>query len=286
VVGRAGAQGAARALHAGASLTTFKAGRSVALRQYWSPLQKRARSKSREAAITDVRIPDDLVDETPLGRREAGKQERRRRIIEAARALIRETGNAGLSMRALAARAGVSLATPYNLFGSKHAIILAVLEDVRAYEERFAASRVTDPVERMFMALELALEFYLSDPRFYKTLWSAVFETDAEIRSDVFNPRRSAFWRGLIADAITGGAIEPDVDPAMLQQQFDLLLRSGMHGWVTGELSHERLGLTMAYGFSLMLCGAATPAWRASLRARLLESQARLLKAPARPRAV
>ena len=34
-------------------------------------------------------------------------------------------------MRALAVRAGVSLATPYNLFGSKRAIVLAVLEDVR-----------------------------------------------------------------------------------------------------------------------------------------------------------
>src|SRR5271168_2287443 len=59
------------------------------------------------------------IASAPVGRREAGKRERRRRIIEAARALIRETGNAGLSMRALAARAGVSLATPYNLFGSK-----------------------------------------------------------------------------------------------------------------------------------------------------------------------
>src|ERR1700744_217344 len=91
-----------------------------------------------------------------LGRREAGKAERRQRIIEAARELIRETGNAGLSMRALAARARVSLATPYNLFGSKHAIILAVLEDVRQYEELFAASRVTGAVERIFMALDLS----------------------------------------------------------------------------------------------------------------------------------
>src|ERR1700748_3679065 len=104
-----------------------------------------------------------------LGRREAGKAERRQRIIQAARQLVRETGNAGLSMRALAARAGVSLATPYNLFGSKRAIVLAVLEDVREYRERFAAARATDPIARLFTALDLALEYYMNDPRFYKT---------------------------------------------------------------------------------------------------------------------
>ena len=68
---------------------------------------------------------DATVAHSPLSRREAGKAERRRLIISAARDLIRETGNAGLSMRGLAARAGVSLATPYNLFGSKRAIVVA-----------------------------------------------------------------------------------------------------------------------------------------------------------------
>jgi DNA-binding transcriptional regulator YbjK len=43
------------------------------------------------------------AEEPPISRREAGKEERRRRIIHAARDLIRETGNTGLSMRALAA---------------------------------------------------------------------------------------------------------------------------------------------------------------------------------------
>jgi len=67
--------------------------------------------------------------EKPMGQRELAKAERRRRIIAAARDLIRETGNAGLSMRALAQRAGVSLATPYNLLGSKRAIFDLLTDD-------------------------------------------------------------------------------------------------------------------------------------------------------------
>jgi AcrR family transcriptional regulator len=186
-------------------------------------------------------------------------------------------------MRALAARAGVSLATPYNLFGSKKAIILAVLEDVREYQERFAASKAADPIERLFMALDLALEYYMNDPRFYKTLWSAVFDASDEIRSDIFNPRRNAFWHDLIADAAAGGAVTREIDRQVLLQQLDFVLRSAMHGWVTGEVDHDRLSPTVVCGFSLILGGAATPAWREPLRARLLASQAELVAPRPRP---
>lgn len=42
-----------------------------------------------------------------------------RNLVDAAHALIRETGGTGFSMVQLAEKAGVSPATPYNLLGSK-----------------------------------------------------------------------------------------------------------------------------------------------------------------------
>jgi AcrR family transcriptional regulator len=212
----------------------------------------------------------------PLGRREAGKTERRRRIIEAARALIRETGDAGLSMRALAARAGVSLATPYNLFGSKRAIVLAVLEDVREYRERFAALRATDPIERIFQALHLALDYYKRDRRFYKTLWAAIFDTTDEVRTAILNPQRTQFWRELVGEAKEAGAIAGDIDVDLLLDQLEYTLRSAMWAWVVGELDQKRLTPTAYYGFALVLAGAASPGWRAPLQARVRDSQTKL----------
>jgi AcrR family transcriptional regulator len=215
----------------------------------------------------------------PISRREAGKQERRRRIIEAARDLIRETGNAGLSMRALAARAGVSLATPYNLFGSKQAIILAVLEDVREYRQRFAALRTVGPLERIFMALDLALQYYMDDPRFYKTLWMSVFEMSDEVRQGILNSQRDAFWQGLLEQAMDAGDLSNDMDAALLVRQLDFIQRSALHGWATGDIAQDMLNPTVVCGFALMLGGVATPASRAALRARLLDSQAKILDA-------
>lgn len=217
-----------------------------------------------------------LEDEPPLSRREAGKAERRARIIRAARDLIRETGDAGLSMRALAARAGVSLATPYNLFGSKRAIVLAVLQDVREFQERFSHLRSSDPIERIFSAVDMAVEFYVADPPFYKTLWAAVFDTSDEYRTAIFNPKRDAFWRALLDDAATTGALGSEIDLDLLIKQLDFVFRSVMLDWILGEIEAERLAPAIRLGYALMLNGACTPEWRGPLKARILDSQSLL----------
>lgn len=61
-----------------------------------------------------------------MGTREIQKGVRRKAILEAARDLIREAKGDDFSMPDLAERAGVSLVTPYNLFGSKSSILLEI----------------------------------------------------------------------------------------------------------------------------------------------------------------
>lgn len=227
-------------------------------------------------------------DPGALGRREAGKAKRRQQIIQAARQLIRETGNAGLSMRALAARAGVSLATPYNLFGSKRAIVLAVHQDVREFHQRFSITRSADPVERIFAAVDMAVDYYVGDPPFYKTLWAAVFDTTDEIRTEIYNPKRDAFWQGLVRAAAAAGAIAEDMDLDHLLHQLDYLFRSVMLDWVVGELSPDALAPTIRLGYALILKGAASPDWRGPLQARIADNQSilrRMAAAKAAPAA-
>ncbi len=177
-------------------------------------------------------------------------------------------------MRALAARAGVSLATPYNLFGSKRAIVLALLQDVREFRERFSTFRSADPIERIFAAVDIAVEFYIGDPGFYKTLWAAVFDTTDEVRHEIYNPKRDAFWLGLIQGAADAGAFAADIDLELLLHQLDFLFRSVMLDWVVGEMDPRALAPTIRLGYALILKGAAAADWRGPLHARVLESQA------------
>ncbi|HEY0646589.1 TetR/AcrR family transcriptional regulator [Phenylobacterium sp.] len=217
--------------------------------------------------------------EAPQSRREAGKAERRRRIIHAARDLIRETGNAGLSMRALAARAGVSLATPYNLFGSKRAILLSVLDDIREFFDRFSALRTSEPLERLFGALDICVEMYVADPAFNRTIWAALFDPSDEFRSQVFNSKRAAFWMGLVKDVADAGVLDADIDVELLFRALDRTFGATMLDWVTGELSDAQLEPAMRYGYALILRGAAVPDWRGPLEARIRDSQARIREA-------
>ncbi|MCW1383167.1 TetR/AcrR family transcriptional regulator [Novosphingobium sp. KCTC 2891] len=211
------------------------------------------------------------------GRREAGKEERRHRIIQAAREMIRETGRTGLSMRALAERAGVSLATPYNLFGSRGAVVLAVLEDVRDFQARFAQVRNGDPVDHILAVVDLAVEFYLGDPAFYTTLWREVFSVSGEVRTAIYNPRRDEFWLGLVNDIAAAGALREEIDTALLLRQLDHQFRSVMLDWVAGDLSAGLLGPTIKLGYALILCGAASDEARERIAHRVAESQ-RLLR--------
>jgi AcrR family transcriptional regulator len=214
--------------------------------------------------------------DAPGGRREAGKAERRRRILQAAREMIRETGDAGLSMRALAERAGVSPATPYNLFGSRRAIVLAAVGDVPEFLTRFRRRPAKDPVEPLFSAAELAAEFYVEDPFFYRTLWRAVFDATDDIRPEIYSAERDAFWRQLLEAADRAGVFEPGVDLELLWRALDRAFSSAMLEWVVGELPDAELGLAMRHGYALVLGGAASAAWRPALLERLKDAQAAL----------
>jgi AcrR family transcriptional regulator len=212
-----------------------------------------------------------------MSRREEAKEERRRRIITAARDLIRETGDTGLSMRAIAARAQVSLSTPYNLFGSKRAIVVAVLEDIREFHERFSRLKTSSSVERIFQALELSIGFYVEDPDFYRTLWTGVFDMSGkEVRAALARPERDAFWQALVDTAAAEGVLLPAIDTVELLRGLDLTFGAVMLNWVLGSLAVEELQAAAGYGYALILRGAATAEWQTSLAAKITDFQDQL----------
>src|SRR5580693_4301201 len=187
-------------------------------------------------------------------RREDAKAERRHRIVTAARDLIRETGDTGLSMRAIAARAQVSLSTPYNLFGSKRAIVLAVLEDIREFNEQFARLASVNAVERLFQALAMSIRYYVDDPDFYRTLWTGLFDMNGkEVRAALARPERDAFWLALVKAAADEGALLPMIDTATLLRDLDFTFGAVMLNWVLGALGTDELQPAAAYGYALTL---------------------------------
>ena len=209
---------------------------------------------------------------------ERRKLETRERIVAVAREMIGETGETELSMRPLALRAEVSLATPYNLFGSKGAILQAVLaSDVDTFVQRVSALPSADSIERIFDALELAAKVYDEEPKFYRTLFRALFNTGSRDLAAMFNPPRRAFWRGLIEQAIEERALSREVDAGHFALALGHTFGAIVLEWVEQEMSLVELRAAFGFEVALLLSGAATAGRRGALARRAFDFQGQLV---------
>ncbi|WP_439816036.1 TetR/AcrR family transcriptional regulator [Zavarzinia sp. CC-PAN008] len=225
--------------------------------------------------------PDD-EDEAgaDLGRRAQSMALRRRQIVDAARALVHETGDTGFTMRTLAAKAGVSLATPYNLFGSKHAVMMALGEaDLNRFRALVQGRPAGDALDRLFDVIILTRAIFYSEPSFYRALYKAVFDPHApELRLGYVSPRQN-FWLELVRDAQRAGLIRAEVEPKPLSRLLALIFGGVVQNWILADFSAERFESEIGYGFALTLGAAASPLAEARLRQLLRDFQARLCRA-------
>ncbi len=212
------------------------------------------------------------------GARERRKELLRQKIVQAARALITETGSTGLSMRALAVKAGVGHVTPYNLFGSKQAVLLSMLDaDLDAFRRALDGSNAADPIAKLFEAARLSVSFWLSDPAFYRTLYSEVFNTAGTQLRLVADPRRDAFWRQLVDEAIAGGAIDRRISAPLFSAVVRQVVVRAVAVWISRNTRRDHLEAELGYGLAVALLGIVSDALREGVRERLFSCQARLL---------
>lgn len=219
-----------------------------------------------------------------LGRREQAKAERRQKIMAAARDMIRETGDMNLSMRELARRAEVSVATSYNLFGSKRAVVMAVLEDERDFVQKYQKLDVADAIERIFEAYELGYGYFVRDPDFYRPLWRALLtaggkDDDTGLASPERQAQTRAAWHMLLTSAQEEGLLKTDTSAEALERMLSHLAGGTLLSWSVGMLETEELLPSVGLGYALILAACATDKGRARLDAKIATFRKMLAKA-------
>jgi AcrR family transcriptional regulator len=211
-----------------------------------------------------------------MASREEAKERRRQEIVRAARVLMQQTGNTGFSMRALADTAGVSIATPYNLFGSKQAVMFAVLDaDLEQYQERLERLRA-DEVDVFFKAVTLTRSLFATEPGFYRAVLFAAYSSGGTTFRSMFDGPRHAMWRRLVRDAIQAGVIRPEVDATNFAINFGYIFFSGILEWANEAISLDELEARVQYGIALALHGVATPDYHERLWERVETTQRRV----------
>jgi len=89
----------------------------------------------------------------------------RDRIFEAAKAVVAEEGLAGLTIRKVAQRAGMSAMALYRHFADKDALLNALMDDgFAAWEGIVRSIQVEDPIRWLEQVQEAFLAFALAEP--------------------------------------------------------------------------------------------------------------------------
>ncbi|MBU6371551.1 MAG: TetR/AcrR family transcriptional regulator [Alphaproteobacteria bacterium] len=218
-------------------------------------------------------------------RRELGKAERRRRIVDAAAALARATSVDAVSMVEIAERADVSPATLYNLFKTKDAILREVYdEDLAAYQRDVEAAPAANALDRIFVAMDLAAALYQREPVFYRNMARAGSPT-LEMRAAIDEPR-AAYWQSRVAAAVAEKRLRATADPEQLGAALAHLFRGAYLDWTAHVITALRMAAEQRYGAALMLLAFAAPAERAGLEARIDAAMKELRAAPRRAAAM
>lgn len=194
----------------------------------------------------------DLYDAN-LTWRDRRRLELRASVLNAAEILIRKTGGTEFTMRELAEKSGVAHATPFNLFGSKTAMLYAmVAECVRAIEAKAYARKIKNPIDQIFEVSRVAARFYGDDPVYCRPLLRVLGKTlETELHSGLFL-RGMRIWSKAIERAVTEGHLRPNARREVLERQLVINLIGVVHFWVeeeldaNGFLNHVLLGTGLA----------------------------------------
>lgn len=174
------------------------------------------------------------------------RAEVRRSIQQAAVELYRAEGLGGVSARAVAKKAGVSVGTIYSYFGDLKGLgqslwepQIARLED----ELRKVAAQHDDPVARIEALLRAYLSFGIEQAELYRN--ALMFVRPTSVEQPEKRPLSEFAFPSLLLAAIKQGQAEGTViseDPEVLVQ----ILWSGVHGALALPVNMDRLALASA----------------------------------------
>ncbi len=195
-----------------------------------------------------------------------------RRILEEARSFVEQYGVEEVSMRGLAARAGVSVRTLYNLFGDKDGLLTELVQhSLDAIDVAHHEISATDPIERIWEAVTIQIDTMLSGS-VPKGVLAAVLSDEA------LYGRLEHRWRGrdltieAVRTATAAGALRDDLPAEVLVDQASMVHQHLARRWVFGAVDDAELHAAVLHAWDVCLLAVARP----RMRVRLLEHAAGL----------
>jgi len=187
-----------------------------------------------------ARIANDSED---VGKAEAT----RRSILDAAARIFRRDGYSTARLADIAAEIGMKAGSLYYHFGSREALVEAVMETgtrrthARMVERQAALPPDTSHRERIAVAIETHLIMVLAQEDIASATIKLIWQVPAALRDKVLTEQRAygGFWRDLLSEARAAGEIRPDVDLSVVRMAIMGALNWAADWYKPGRMSPE-----------------------------------------------
>lgn len=212
-------------------------------------------------AVASPRVP---------GLRVANMAQRRARILHAARRMLVTGGIEGLNLRALAAAAGVTVPTIYNLVGNKEDLIASLFtQTLVEVEARMAAHAGTEPLELAEAVVTESTGLYAEDEDYYRTAFIAIEHLNQSSErhravADVYQWGERLTTAGCLA-CQRAGLLRGAIEPSRLGQLILRSYRVNCRAWAFRQISLTEFRDQALADVYITLAADAVESFRAAL---------------------
>jgi AcrR family transcriptional regulator len=220
-------------------------------------------------------------------KREQAVIDRRSRIFDAARSIIAKSGLGGLTTRALAQTAGLTVPTLYNLVGGKDEILTQMLaQDVEAIWDRLEFDQRGSALEMADAIIDEAYEVVRAEKALHRAFLPLMIDLKIVFAA---NPTRDdpgaraanrcvEMAQFACQTAINAGQLRGTIPAEELGQQMFITYRGPMRDWLEDVISAEEMLRRQRRGFYLVMAADASEAFRETLLARIAQESVEEMK--------
>jgi AcrR family transcriptional regulator len=200
-----------------------------------------------------------------VGLRERHKGQRRERILEAIRELLRESPNETPTVERIAELADLSPATVFNLIGPREQQWAALGDALlRELNECLDFAATEDPREQARRIVGETAELFIADAAVFRHLINSWGRSGALLQENPVPQLRGAIRRGQAA-----GVLRPDLHVEALVGHIATACGGALRQWAAEQISDAAFRARVRFAVDVAFAASASPASAAELQAPL-----------------
>lgn len=198
------------------------------------------------------------------------RQERTRRdVLDATGALIAETGVDGLTMRKLAERAGVAVATLYNQFGDRDGVLVAfVSAGLDQLEVELDAQPDAGPIDTTRALFDALDENFAAEPEVWRPIFASIKSGMGAYGMGAVGDRVVAYIEADLAKASADGLFVVDCDVEALARHVFTTRMNRLEKWAHAAIDWDVYRASSTLGLELILASMLIEPMRSEALAR------------------